>query len=668
MNHTPSKWIPSALALGLAITPALAVNPNYAPGDLVLFFQQAGGGSTIYANLGNAATNFRGGASGPDVPNKVNFLDLSAELSSAFGAGWATDPTVYAGLAAVADTSPDGTTPVNGDPPRTLYVSKPRAAVGSVGLANSTAWSIATNTLMSGGASGIEAQNNKLKTLYTTAVAVSPVGDSTIDEQNPFITSPGIRIQGSAFNSTFSGGVQQQGSTGNFGTFGAAGTVHFALDLNRILATTGIAGQVDGVLRKGSYEGTMTVSSSGKVSFITQPSYAPGDLVLFFQQANGANTVYAGLGSAATIFRGTAAGPDIPNKVNFLDLGATLTSAFGAGWASDPTIYAGLAAVADTSPDGTTPVNGDPPRTLYVSKPRTAVGIVGSANSAAWNIATNTLMSGGASGIEAQNNKLVTLYSGNSVVVSPVGDSTIDEQNPFITSPGIRIQASAFNSTFSGGVQQQGTAGDFGTFGAAGVVHFALDLNRILATTGITGQVAGTLHKGSFEGTLTVNSSGQVSFIGSSFDNWMSQFPSITTAALKLPGADPDGDGANNLEEFAFGGDPSNAADQGPRLVKTVDANNDGQGDLTLTLEVRSGGTGGVSFTPAGNQLTATVDGITYQIQGSTDLVNWNSQVSEVTPALGSGSPKSGYVFKTFRLNAGNGLAGNGFIRGFVSQ
>ena len=396
-------------------------------------------------------------------------------------------------------------------------------------------------------------------------------------------------------------------------------------------------------------------------------NYAPGDLVLFFQQANGSNTVYANLGNAATKFRGAAAGPDVLNMKDILDLGATLKSAFGDNWATDTTIYAGLAAVADTSPDGTTPVNGDPPRTLYVSKPRTAVGIVGSANSAAWNIATNTLMSGGASGIEAQNNKLETLYT-TAVAVSPVGDSTIDEQNPFITSPGIRIQGSAFNSTFSGGAQQQGTAGDFGTFGPAGTVHFALDLNRILATTGIAGQVAGNLRKGSFEGTITVNSSGQVSFIGSAFDNWMSQFPSITNSALMLPGADPDGDGANNLEEFAFGGDPSKPADQGLRLVQTVDANSDGQRDLTLTLEVRSGGSGGVSFTPAGNQLTATVDGITYQIQGSTDLVNWNSQVSEVIPALGSGSPKSGYAFKTFRLNAGNGLAGKGFLRGFVSQ
>ena len=48
------------------------------------------------------------------------------------------------------------------------------------------------------------------------------------------------------------------------------------------------------------------------------------------------------------------------------------------------------------------------------------------------------------------------------------------------------------------------------------------------------------------------------------------------------------------------------------------------------------------------------------------DLVNWDSQVSEVTPHLGTGSLSSGYIFKTFRLNGGNGLVGKGFLRAVV--
>ena len=400
----------------------------------------------------------------------------------------------------------------------------------------------------------------------------------------------------------------------------------------------------------------------------TNTHFTAGDLVLFFQQEGGSNTVYVDLGNAATVFRGTAAGPDAANMVNFLDISATLTSAFGSGWASDTTIYAGLAGVWGTSNTSSVLQNGDPHRTLYVSSPRNSAGTVGAADSTGWDmtIAGSTSMTSGASGIQTQNNVFATLYDAVSTV-SPTSVSNIDDQNPFL-SPG--IQGAAFQGALSGGVQQVEPAGSFGTFGAAGSVKFALDLYRILAKTGVSGQVGGTLRVGSYEGTVTVNSSGQVSFISqgvasSAYDTWMSTFPAITASADKLPTADPDGDGVTNLAEFGFGGDPSNPSDKGIRQVQTVDANGDTLKDLTLTLEVRSGST----FSASGSTLVSgTVDTVTYTIQGSADLVNWNSTVSEVTPSLGSSSPKAGYVFKTFRLNAGNGLTGKGFLRAAVTQ
>ena len=63
------------------------------------------------------------------------------------------------------------------------------------------------------------------------------------------------------------------GGTGDFGTVGSAGAVHFALDLYRILARTGIAGQVGGTQQHGTYEGTVTINSSGLVSFIYPASF-----------------------------------------------------------------------------------------------------------------------------------------------------------------------------------------------------------------------------------------------------------------------------------------------------------------------------------------------------------------------------------------------------------
>lgn len=269
MNRIISTFLlPGALTICLAATPALAQNVNYAPGDLVLYFQQEGGNNTVYANLGNAATLYRGTAAGPGAANRINFLDLSAALTSAFGAGWGADETLYAGLAGVWGTNTTSSVLQDGDPHRTLYISRSRSSVGTVGLANSAAWDLFTagNTAVTAGATNIFSQNNKLETLYTAAVAVSPKVDSFIDDQNPFLT-PGQ--QGNAF-SAFEGGVQQTGTAGSFGTFGAAGSVEFALDLYRILGKTGVAGQVAGDLRVGSFEGTVTINSDGKVSFVSQ--------------------------------------------------------------------------------------------------------------------------------------------------------------------------------------------------------------------------------------------------------------------------------------------------------------------------------------------------------------------------------------------------------------
>ena len=402
--------------------------------------------------------------------------------------------------------------------------------------------------------------------------------------------------------------------------------------------------------------------------------YTAGDLLLTFQKVGSTNTVYADLGSAATVFRGVAAGSSVANKINFLDLNATLTTAFGAGWASDPQIYAGLAGFYGTSTTSTVLLNGDPARTLYVSVPRADVGTVGQANSTAVAIATNTLMTTAAAAIQAQNNIFAdndpnTIFGYQAqVIISPTSVSKIDDNQPITVFQGNNTQGVAFGA-IDGGIQQSGTAGTFGTFGAAGSVKIALDLYRVLAKNTVSGQVAGDLRAGSYEGTVTINSSGQVSFISqgaasSAYDSWMASFPTITAPADKLPTADPDGDGVTNLAEFGFGGDPSHGADNGVRLVQTVDANGDTLKDLTLKLEVRSGAT----FTTSGSDLVSgTVDTVTYRVQGSVDLVNWTSAVSEVSN-LGTGSPKAGYEFHTFRLNAGNGLSGKGFLRASVTQ
>jgi hypothetical protein len=355
-------------------------------------------------------------------------------------------------------------------------------------------------------------------------------------------------------------------------------------------------------------------------------------------------------------------------RLNFININATLNAAFSpsnpGGWASDPDIYAGLSGVFENIVDPTV-VDGDQYRTLYVSSRRNSVGTVGSSGSTQWNLSGAGNLTLGATNMLSLNGNFALRLPNLSQGVVPVADSVIDNQNPTTLAGS---QTTAFGQ-FSGGVQQRGSASSIGTFGDAGEVQFALDLQRLVPDSTVdAGEVAGVSRRGSFEGTVTVATNGDVSFTtqatggNTPFDLWVASFPALVNspnAADRSPTGDFDMDGRNNTNEFAFGGSPVSASDNGQEQLRTVDANADTLRDYTQTVEVRSG----ANFTASGNKLTATVDGITYTIEGSLDLVSFESPVSEVSPTLGTGLPKTGYVFKTFRLNAANGLTGKGVIR-----
>lgn len=341
----------------------------------------------------------------------------------------------------------------------------------------------------------------------------------------------------------------------------------------------------------------LSVASFPAVASAQNPNFAHGDLVLTLQQEGGSKTIYANLGNAAVLFRGSASGPGAANMINFKNISAELTAAYGGGWASDATIYAGLAGVWGTSQtNGTALQDGDPHRTLYVSASRSGVGTLGQANSAGYLVNTNGGMTTGAQDMRAMNNWF-EINSVNSVQEADVSVSLIDDQNPFLAEG---LQDTAYE-IFGGGVQQVGTAGTFGSFGDAGTVEFALDLYRIVARNDVAGQVDGPVREGTYEGTITINSSGQVSFIsqgaaGSNYDSWMDAFASITDENDKLPGADPDQDGLSNLMEFVLNGDPS-ASDtdiaptldaSGSNFVFAFDRNDDAITETTVVFQYGS--------------------------------------------------------------------------------
>jgi hypothetical protein len=131
---------------------------------------------------------------------------------------------------------------------------------------------------------------------------------------------------------------------------------------------------------------------------------------------------------------------------------------------------------------------------------------------------------------------------------------------------------------------------------------------------------------------------------------------------------DPDRDGRANLDEFAFAGVPLSGSSSGLVASVTADTNADSGKELILTLAVRAGASFGGNPSPA-----ATVDGIVYVIQGSTDLVGFTATVegplaTPVIPASFPATAPAGYEYVSFRLAGSNGLPGKGFLRAVATE
>jgi hypothetical protein len=132
--------------------------------------------------------------------------------------------------------------------------------------------------------------------------------------------------------------------------------------------------------------------------------------------------------------------------------------------------------------------------------------------------------------------------------------------------------------------------------------------------------------------------------------------------------ADPDGDGANNLAEFAFDGNPLSAASDGKIVGKIATAGADQV--LTLTLPVRNGAT----FSGATEQVSGLVDTIIYHVQGSADLGTFASVISEITGgdevAIQAGLPglSTGWSYRSFRTAGTVSSVSKDFMRARVTE
>lgn len=144
---------------------------------------------------------------------------------------------------------------------------------------------------------------------------------------------------------------------------------------------------------------------------------------------------------------------------------------------------------------------------------------------------------------------------------------------------------------------------------------------------------------------------------GTHFDAWINSFPSLTSAAQRLKTADPDGDGLNNLAEFALNEDPTKPGGATKLIPRIVPIG--GQQVFILTLPMRYQT---IEFPahvdPGPYAMQELDDGMNYFIEAGGGLDSWSMDVTELpeiySTAVHFGLPPvdPGWTWRTFRITA----------------
>lgn len=252
----PFLIMSSVLLGGVAI--ATAAPFVFKNGDLILGFQATGGtgaSQNVFFNLGS-------GTSHRDKANLGKLGNVGATLSAVYGFDWYSREDVYFGVVGNLNNGDPGgifsVKPVNGDPSRTFYISRPTTSPGradlipaasypsaSLGSAGTKLGGMEQMLLGTPAVSGLKAESDDSAILDQTSQSVQWNNSWTV--WNPV---PGATLD------TFAGGVQQ-----NFGKGGAATYV----DIQRILPTATGANPT-GVVGGSTYETSIAITSTGLIS------------------------------------------------------------------------------------------------------------------------------------------------------------------------------------------------------------------------------------------------------------------------------------------------------------------------------------------------------------------------------------------------------------------
>ena len=233
---------------GLALTSQVAkATVAYADGDLLLGFRDSSGTSTsaLLVDIGQAGY-YR------DLTSNVFSLssvgNLNADLTTAFGSGWATNTNIQWGLVGRVSSNLGITYGSTTDALNTLYASKGEATFGTTGTGFARA---ASGTQGTPGAKITTMANNFNNDLIGWTAGVNPnaiIEPTSGNSQNWASYNPGTSSF-SYFNGLQGSFAGDQNSN--------VGLANSALDLFRMAPGSGT----------GTYEGTFTLTSTGNVNF-----------------------------------------------------------------------------------------------------------------------------------------------------------------------------------------------------------------------------------------------------------------------------------------------------------------------------------------------------------------------------------------------------------------
>ncbi|MEK7954209.1 beta strand repeat-containing protein [Luteolibacter soli] len=220
--------------------------------------------------------------------------------------------------------------------------------------------------------------------------------------------------------------------------------------------------------------------------------------------------------------------------------------------------------------------------------------------------------------------------------------------------------ATADQLAVAGDLNVTGATLDFNALAAPTAPSYVIaTYSSITGTFAVVDLPAGyTLNYGATQ--LTLNQS------GTPYSLWAQSY-GLDPLTDGAPGADKDGDGQINSVEFALGGSPVSGQNNAKIYSLAADSgvDVDSNSEAILTIAVRTG-TPAFAGTPSP---TATQDGYTYTIEGSTTLGAFTTVVTPTPAPVTAGLPAAptGYEYRSFSLAGSNGVPTRGFMRVVVT-